>query len=459
VQIGNKDVLWNYIATFLKIGSSVLLLPFILRMMTPEMVGIWSVFMTVSAFAFILDFGFNSSFTRNVTYILGGVKKLRTNGFETIDKDNLNVDYGLLKSIIAVMRWFYLRLAIVTFILLMTLGTYYIFTLLQNYTGKHLEVYLAWLLLCLINTYNIYTLYYDSLLQGRGFVKKSKQITVIGQLTYLVIASILISSGFGLVALVSAQISSVLIIRWLSYNCFFTSEIKQNLQKSIPHSQKEVLRTIYPNAIKIGLASFGVFMGQRSAIIIGSFYLSLAEIGAYSITIQIIAIIGSVGSIQTVTYFPKIPQLRIDNKLKEIKDIYIRGLVFLTLSYTVAGNLLLFIGNWGLVWIGSKTQLMPPYIIIVALVLSWEQTNLYFANIILLSKNEVPYYKVSLVSGLVTILFFLLAFQFTSFGLIILVLVPLIIDLFYQGWRWPLLVKNELRITMRDIFALKILTR
>ena len=58
MNIKNEDVIWNYLATFLKIASSfVLLFPFILNMMSPEMVGIWTVFVTINALAALLDFG------------------------------------------------------------------------------------------------------------------------------------------------------------------------------------------------------------------------------------------------------------------------------------------------------------------------------------------------------------------------------------------------------------------
>jgi hypothetical protein len=38
INIGRKDVVWNYAATFLQIGVGVILLPFILRMFPQEAV-------------------------------------------------------------------------------------------------------------------------------------------------------------------------------------------------------------------------------------------------------------------------------------------------------------------------------------------------------------------------------------------------------------------------------------
>ena len=126
IRIGREDVYWNYAATFLKIASSALLLPFILRMMSSEMVGIWAVFMTITSFAALLDFGFGGSFTRNITYVFSGVSALKKEGFEKITDEAQVVDFSLLRGVIYSMRWFYLRMSIILFIILITIGTYYI---------------------------------------------------------------------------------------------------------------------------------------------------------------------------------------------------------------------------------------------------------------------------------------------------------------------------------------------
>jgi O-antigen/teichoic acid export membrane protein len=451
IQIGRKDIFWNYSATFLKIAASVLLLPLILRMLSSEMVGIWSIFMTITAFANLLDFGFSPSFTTNVTYVFSGVTKLKTKGFENISTKKQPIDYGLLKGVIRSMRWLYLRMALILFLILATVGSYYIYSVLQNYSGDKQEVYIAWIILCLINTYNIYTLYYDSLLQGKGLVKRSKQIVIVGQTVYLVIASTLIMFGFGLIAIVSAQASSVLLVRWLSYRSFYTVEIKKFIQLAIPRSQKEVLKAIYPNALKIGLTSLGAFMVLRSAMVIGSLHLSLAEIASYGITMQLISVIASLASIYTTTYQPKIAQLRVGQNNKAIKELYLKGQLVLLLTFIAGGLGLILTGHWALNLIGSKTQLLSASLIGIALLVSFLENNHSMAGNILLTKNEVPFFKASLVSGCISVILLLLLFQFTNIGLLAMILAPGLAQLLYQNWKWPYEVYKELEITPGDI--------
>jgi O-antigen/teichoic acid export membrane protein len=206
IQIGKKDLVWNYAATFLKVGSSALLLPLILNLIPTEDVGIWAIFVTVTSLAALLDLGFNTSFSRSVTYVFSGVQSLKVEGFDLTSGHSNAVNYSLLKDVIHAMRWFYSRMAAILFIIMVTFGTLYINNLLENYTGNRKAIFIAWALLCLVNTYNLYSLYYEALLLGKGLVKISKQIIITGQCMYIISAATLLLTGYGLIAIVVAQL-------------------------------------------------------------------------------------------------------------------------------------------------------------------------------------------------------------------------------------------------------------
>lgn len=454
MEIGKKDIYWNYAATFLKIAAGVLLMPLILRKLPSEEVGIWSVFITITAFSNLLDFGFNPSFTRNVSYIFSGARTLKATGYEIVSSGSVEtIDYSLLKGTIIAMRWLYLRMSIVLLLLLSTLGSLYIFSLLENYDGNHTDIYVAWSLLCIINTYNLYTLYYESLLQGKGLIKKSKQIIIIGQSTYIIVAAIMILLGHGLIAIVSAQVISVIIIRWLSHNAFFNKTIKFELNSVESKNWKEIIGAIYPNALKIGLTTLGSFLIQKSSLIIGSFYLSLDEIGSYGITTQLISVIAMLAVIYPMTYQPKIAQLRIENNTTSIKDLYLKGQFIILITFIFCGSIFIIAGDWGIHIIGSKTELLPPLAVLVALVISLLENNHAVAGNILLSKNIVPFFKASLFSGALTILLLFLFFHFTTLNIWAMILAPGIAQGIYQNWKWPYEVKKDIQITQKDLYS------
>jgi len=337
----------------------------------------------------------------------------------------------------------------------MTCGTYYIRFLLINYKGNKIEIYISWFLLCIIVSYNLYSLYYESLLLGRGLVKRSKQIIIIGHLTYLLFAIFFLMRGYGLIALVSAQALYIFIIRILSYKFFYTKDLKQFLLIATGYSRKDILKVIYPNATKLGLTLLGGFVVARSSIVIGSLFISLEQIASYGITIQIINIISTIAATYTLTFIPQISHNSIQNNFKNTKKIYITGQLVLILIYVSGGLFLLVFGNWSLSIIKSDTQLLSRFMIAVALIIAFlEKNHSVAASILALIKNEIPFFKASLLSGFVTILLLLLLLNYTNFGLWSLLLAPGIAQLSYQNWKWPLTVKNELRIKIIDYWIL-----
>jgi len=446
INIGQKDVIWNYAATILQTGVGVILLPFILNTFPQETVAIWTIFSTIMTLTALLDFGFGPSFARNVSYVMSGVTELKSTGHQVIISENNKIDYGLFKGLINAMRWFYSRLAILLFLLLATAGTYYIYTILQTYTGNHREVYIAWIILCLINTYSLYTSYYDSLLSGKGLIKQAKQIQVLGQGVYLLVAIGMILLRFNLIAIVSAQALSIILRRILSYHTIYTVEFKKALHNVVAKARKDFIKPILPNALKLGITSLGAFLVTRSAILIGALYLSLDDIASYGITIQIVGIIAGIASVYLFTYLPQIAQYRITNNISAIRKIYIRSWGMMLLTFIVCGLALLFLGNWALELIHSKTPLLSQSFIAVALLIYFLETNHSFAGNILVTKNEVPFFKAALFAGLITLLLLFVFFNFTHLGVWSMILAQGIAQIIYQNWKWPTVVAKELNI-------------
>ena len=76
IKSGFKDVVWSYVGTFLRFGSSLLVLPFILKTIPSEQLGIWYIFQTLNSLVALLDFGFSGTVVRNVAYSWAGVADL-----------------------------------------------------------------------------------------------------------------------------------------------------------------------------------------------------------------------------------------------------------------------------------------------------------------------------------------------------------------------------------------------
>jgi phospholipid N-methyltransferase len=112
----------------------------------------------------------------------------------------------------------------------------------------------------------------------------------------------------------------------------------------------------------------------------------------------------------------------------------------------VCGSALLFFGNWALELIHSKTPLLSHAFIAVALLVYLLETNHGFAGNILVTKNEVPFFKAALIAGSITLILLFIFLNFTNWGVWGMILAQGIAQGAYQNWKWPMVVVKELNI-------------
>ncbi len=445
-HIGKKDVAWSYAATVMMIGAGLILLPFILHKMSAETVGIWQLFQTITLLVTLLDFGFRPTFSRNITYIFSGVKELRREGIAPAEQGN-EPDYGLLKSVIAAMRIFYGRMAITVLLLLASFGTVYILYILSKYSGNRTDALIAWVLLITINSYNLYTFYYDALVQGKGYVKRTQQIMIVGQLLYLVAAVGMIYAGWGLSAIVSAQLLSTLVRRFLMKRVFFDKQMREHLaQVDSNRDEKELLAVMSPNAIKIGLTQLGGFLINKSSMFLGSIFLTLQEIGCYGVTMQVLDILVHGGMVYCMAFQPKLAEYRATNNILQLRQKYIFSVLFLIGTMLFGGLIWVLWGNEVLALIGSETRFVGTAMLSTMILIRWLEQNHATAAHFIMADNKIPFFIPSLVSGAATIVLLVIGLWGLHGGLWAMILAPGIAQLAYQNWKWPYTVIKELWI-------------
>ena len=445
-NIGKRDLIWAMLAALFRIGSGVLLFPMVLSMLPSETVGVWTIFTSVTLITGILDFGFNQSFARNISYVFSGVRSLKRDGHEYVaDAENEKIDYVLLKNTIGAMRYFYSHMALILFVFLAVGGTFYMYSLMQNYGGDVREIYVAWAIVCIVNSYNLYTLYYDSLLSGRGLIKRKNQIVLIGNVAYLSLAVVLLLCRLGLVAIVSAQLVSVLIIREMSRRSFYSTDIKNGLSNVAEGEYKSVLKAIVPNAVKLGLASVGGFLTFRLSTFVGPMYISLSDMASFGITLQLLSVVSSLALLYTNVYLPKVFQWRVENNITQVRRTFRLSMLLVFIAFISGGLLINLLGNWALDVLGSDTQLLAGGLLAFLVLHYYLETNMVNATEYLLAKNEVPFYKRYLVSGVVTVILLFVFVGYLGLGVWGIIAAPMISQSILQYWKWPYEVYKELK--------------
>lgn len=442
-HIGQKDIIWSYTSVIFTVGAGLLLLPFILNKMSAETVGVWNIFQAITALVAILDMGFRPTFARNISYILSGVKELQVEGVKQVE-GNGTIDYSLLKGLLVAMKHFYRWVALGVFIILATAGTAYFAYILKKYSGDRVDAMIAWLILIAINCYNLYTFYYDALVTGKGYITRMQQITIIGQFIYLSIAIGLIYMGLGLSAIVSAQLLQTIVRRVLMYHVFFTKDMRSSLSQVEAQEPRQLMRAIYPNALKIGLTQVGGFAVNKSAVFFGSAFLTLPEVACYGVTLQVMEVLCHLAHVPVQSYTPKMAQARAERDTMSLRRYYILNAVSLITVFGIGGLLWVLAGDWALTIIHSETQFVPMGMLIAMLCIHFLEDNHSTSANFIMADNKIPFWIPSLLSGGGTILLLWLFLGPCHMGLWGMILAPGIAQLVYQNWKWPSVVIKEL---------------
>lgn len=450
MDIGRKELFWNYAATSMRLFSGIIILPFSLRILSSEEIGIWSIFLSLVSITSLLDFGFNNSFSRNVTYIYSGVKKLQSKGYTAVQTEDM--DYGLLKSLLSAMKRYYGIIALLFLLVFLIASPLYLSrVVLDQYTGDKQMVWIAWFIFGALLAYELYTYYYSAILNGRGKVKTATQITFLSHFVRIIVTITFLLLGFQIISMVIGLFASDIVNRTLSYYAFYDKETKSKLANATPsESTKETIKIIAPNSIKLGLTSIGSFLRSKAIVLIAPGFLSLPVIGAYGISRQLVDMISGLAGAWYGTFYPKFSQNVVHEKKTDIKRMYIKSISISLLTFIILGAGLMLLGNDVLAYMKSKTLLLDNKFVFFILLFTFLDLNQSIASGILLAKNEVPFYKSSIVSGALTVLLMWIMFEFLDWGVWSLILSGGIVMSLYMNWKWPLEVAKYLKLKPKD---------
>jgi O-antigen/teichoic acid export membrane protein len=450
MKISKKQIIWNYLGTIFNQGMNIFLLPLILRILSPEELGLWYVFGSIAALVNLVDFGFSPTIMRNISYAFAGADKLLANGvsLETLGGEP---NYNLLKALINSSRKLYLGLSIISGVVLVSIGTIYV----KSITGSSFNDFIhAWMIYALAVFINLYYSYWNPVLKGAGGIKEINQALVISRILYFCIASVTLIMGYGLQGLSVAYLISGLAMRILAKHYF--NKLTSGGIKSIITSirTKEILKIIWPNAKKSGIVTIGSWLITRSTTLLCSSFLGLEQTARFGLSLQVITFVITFSTLLYNSYIPELAYLEVHRDTHRYNLILSRGIVIQWTIGIVGLAGVVICGNWALGLLKSNSTLLSTNILLLlSIVLFLEHNHSTFATTITLS-NYVPFVKASLLSGFSIVTLGYLVLRYTTLGLLGLIIVQGLVQLSYNNWYWPYLVLKKNHLSPINMFKL-----
>lgn len=451
VSTTKKDVFWNYLGTLVSMASGFILLPMLLLFLSEDELGLWYVFVAISNFTMLFEFGFNPTFARNIVYCISGVKSLSKEG-KTDSDPTSNIDFGLLKRLMTSCKVVYAAISFVALLLLLFLGTFYVTTIAS---GLPAESYLpAWAVMVAAVFVNIYFLYTQTFLRGFGDIAGENQGRVLSRLTQIVVSGLLLLLGFGLMSATIGFFANAVIIRLYAYfrlkkHASILEGVNKEKGRVSRAELKETVATIWHLAWRDGIVQLSSFASSQAMSIVCSLFLGLAETGLFSITVQLSGAVTSLSSAFVKSYYPAFQSAFARDEVDEMRAIAQRGLSIYYFA-TIVGciGVALFI-------LPLIPLLKPGYLINLPFFVCMTAFNLLsvqysiFCNFIV-NTNRIPYMWSYLISGIASIVLscvFLAVFDWGVWGIL---LGQTISQGVYNFWKWPKFMLDELETSLPE---------
>lgn len=437
MKINKSDVMWGYVSLILVQSVNILLLPFIIKYLNPSEIGLWYTFTTFYSLAILIDFGFQSVIARNVSYLWAGASEITKDTISTSfsKKGNINKDY--FSKFLYTSKFIYKVMSWIIFIILGTLGTYYIYEISIG-TIEIKTALIAWLFYFFSIILNIYFSYWNAFIKGIGAIKKYNQILVITKVFQLLFTLLFLLLDLGLIGVSLAYLLSVLINRLLQSKAFYYFN---DFTKSLMYKKRQVkfdkviFKNLLPNTSRTAALSFSNYLIINFPILISSYFLSLELSGQFGFLNQIITLILTLSNSYFNTYLSKINYLKARNENDKVMALFRKSIGVNFLINIICFNILILFGNIILNLIGSNIYLPTVSILLITIIYRYLYNNQTLFTTLISASNNLYYYKYFLVSALLTVLFQII-FSVLYKNIYSIILPILIIQMLFNNWYW-----------------------
>ena len=437
IKSSRSDIIWNYIGIIMSMASNFLLLPFLIKYIDSEILGLWYVYLSIGGIVILFDFGFNPTLARNVAYCWSGAKELNAEGVGKTEGTEPN--FKLLKNVINTCKAIYFVISATALLVMLSIGTAYIHYISKELFGT--TVIASWLIYAAAVFLNLYYGYYATFLRGVGAVSTYNKINVSARLIQIIVSIGMLMLGYGIIAVSLAYLLYGFLLRAFSKRAFYKYKGIGEHLKAIPEKTslceiKRLFRIVWHNAWKDGLVAVANYCANQASTLIASMFLTLTETGIYSISVQLITAIATISAGLYTAYQPAMQSAYAINNRNE--STRLMSLAMITYSFLFwAGTLaLITVGIPILKWVKPENTYDIAVIMGIAVYNFFYKRQSYYASFIS-NTNHVPYMRAYIFSSIAGVVISVIMVRYMKMGVWGLIIGQFLPQLVYNIWKWP----------------------
>jgi O-antigen/teichoic acid export membrane protein len=360
-RIWNSPTLmtWGSFAT--RSLSLIVVLPLILNRLSTSEIALWYLFSTIIGLQLLADVGFSPTFSRVIAYGMGGLSTFEIKDLRNIEQSVslAEPNWQTIENICSTMRAIYLRLTVISILLLSTIGTWAMLRPISKMSDTRFG-WIAWGLILLVSSYSLLGNSYSSYLQGVNQIALLRRWEILTSLGAIVTSIIFLLAGGGLLGLIIANqgwlILNILRNRWLC------STINNGGFQNFTHKKIDpiVFQAVWPSAWRSGLGAFmGYGLVQLSGVIYAQFG-TASGVASYLLALRLMQTISQFSQAPFYSKLPLLAKLRSEGNLEQQVQVAKKGMTLAYWTYVAGFIALGLLGTPLLRLIGSNAEFVTP---------------------------------------------------------------------------------------------------
>lgn len=324
----NSPTLMTWLSYSTKALTLFGVLPLILKRFTPGDVVLWYLFSTIITLQALADFGFRQTFSRLISYAFSGagnIDVLIGRAGEEVETSK-QPNKPLLNEIISIMKFIYLRLSVVAFVLMGIFGTWSMVKPIAE-TSNHLQAWYSWVIILFVSCISFYGKLYMNFLEGLNkiaLVRRIETLTSTGSILSSIVVLFFAPSLLNLVIVNQFWVIIVTIRDW--YLCLKTDDkLYVEVSKKLPFNSV-IFKKVWEPAWRSGISGL---MSVGLTNVTGIVYAQIGNTAAVASYLLALRIINQIKDISMAPFYSKLPllaMLRVKKDMGSLVSAIKRGM-------------------------------------------------------------------------------------------------------------------------------------
>lgn len=307
----NSPTITTWLSYSTKTLSLFVVLPLILKRFSPGDIVLWYLFFTIISLQSIADFGFRQTFSRLISYAFGGASDIgifTANRNDESPAENNSPNIALLNSIVSNMKYIYVWLTVVLFVLMATFGSWSMIKPVNESSNVD-KSWWAWGIVIVVTCINFYGKIYLNFLEGLfkiALVRRIETLTSLGAIVSSILVMLWSPTLFNMVVVNQLWVLIVTLRDW--YLCSTVDNEFYKLVSKKLKFNKELFLKIWQPAWRSGLSGL---MSVGLVNLTGLVYAQAGDSNAVAAYLLALRIINQIKEISMAPFYSKIPLLAI----------------------------------------------------------------------------------------------------------------------------------------------------